>query len=156
MRYTIFLLLLGTAACLKAPEDITETGPTIVVRLEPTDSFGTSASSDSSFQALSIDSSTNTYSFNVLVEADTGEKAQGSTYTHPTVMTPTATLTVPGVTIPDSPFDESMQGSLQLFTRHDTVSFSGALQGQVLVVHAIAMDANGLASNVVDMNVMLR
>jgi len=156
MRHAIFLLLIGTTACLKAPEDVTQTGPTITVRLKPTSGFGISASSDDTMPYLSVDTSTNMYNIDVIVEADSGEKAQGTTYTHPMVLAPTATLAVPGATIPDSTFDESMQGSLQLFTRHDPLALAGTLKGQVLVVHSVAMDANGLASNVVDMNVMLR
>ena len=151
-RYILIALALG--ACVRPPNEKTQDGPTITVKLKPPSGFG--ATSDDSSPYLSLGTGATSYTFQFIITTNRGETYDGNKYTHPDVTKASGTVQLAGANIPAIMLDVDTTQSEWTYTGHDMISVPSSFKGQKLTVHGDAHDANGLSSNLVDFMVSLQ
>ncbi len=132
--------------------DVTQAGPRITATLE---NGSDQTRSDSTTPSLRLGSSGTTYSIVVTVASEDGREDNATDVVAHPVASLTATFTVPGTPIGDSAFDATATYGGDDFVRREPIVLPASAKGQVLAVHAVAEDDDGLSSNVLDFDVAL-
>lgn len=140
------------AGCV--PKETMKTGPKIGVTLDPT-GFSSAAHDDDTDPHLTLDTTTNTYEFMLIVDTIAGEIEMMGSFDRVPVVEIEGTITIPGVTIPESTVDVTGTTD-RTFTRHDPILLQATAKGQSLTIHQVGFDENGLQSNIIDFIVALR
>jgi hypothetical protein len=133
------------------PVDRHEVGPVVHVQLT---TFTTVSDTDTN-PMIALDGQTS-YSIDMEVDVAAGTDDDGMTMNTFLSASMTATATVPGVTIADSPFTPHDLFDETDYNRKDPLVIPASAMGRTLSIHAEAMDSRGLRSNVLDFTVALR
>jgi hypothetical protein len=147
------LLALLAAGCIKPPGEKTQTGPTILVTLDPDSGF--EATSAESMPDLTLPTNATQYSFDLIVDTTRGQAYDGSTSMYPDVTNVNASITLAGANIPALTLTVDTTMSEWSY-KSQKITVPASFKMQSLVVRADAHDDDGLASNIIDFTCLLR
>ena len=147
-----WLWLIACAGCSVADRDYT--GATIELQLTNND-FDTvfDTTSEPSFE---LGESDLTYSIVIEISTREGEFSTKDKLDSSHITSVATTFSLAGVTLPAPSYDADTSGFDPTFTSSAPLELPATAKGGTLVVHATGTDSNGLASNVIDMQIALQ
>ena len=147
-----WLWLIACAGCSIADRDYT--GATIELQLTNND-FDTvlDTTSEPSFELGTSD-----VQYSIVVEIFTrqGEFSTKSTFDSSEITSVATAFSLAGTTLPEPSYDFDGEQLDPKFTSKEPLVIPATAKGGVLTVHASGTDSNGLASNVIDMQIALQ
>lgn len=147
MKYAL-LLLVVLSGCTIKERDLT--GPVIHINMDQgfvnvSDEFG-------SMPEFILDSDPS-YSIDITLSASAGEEDNGTTLSYSPVQSFHATFALTSMTLPDVSFDEQADGDDRVWMSSSPLDIPASAKGQTMHVHVDAQDGNGLASNIIELDV---
>ncbi|MEO8552095.1 MAG: hypothetical protein ABI678_19090 [Kofleriaceae bacterium] len=144
------MLLLLLVGCTIKERDLT--GPQIHINMDQgfisvSDEFG-------SMPEFRLDTDPS-YSIDITLSASAGEEDNGTTLAYSPVKSFTATYTIPSITVPAVDYTEQADGDDRVWMSSGPLVIPGGAKGQTMHVHVDAVDGNGLASNLIDLDVAM-